>query len=363
MNRTCRNRGSILVLTLWVIALLAVMAMGMTKRTRLDVRVAAWSGAEMEARELLASLAKHCVSRITADTDADVDSPKEEWGFPLYLDGAEVLLDFGSVSGAEADFQMKAITQDECGKVNVNFCPEELLVELLQEAGAGAAAQEIAAAIVDWRDTDSEGLAEIGTYEDVDTSYEPSNTDLKNIEELLFVKGVNPLLFFGEDANHNSQLDREEDDGDSFWPPDNSDGVLQPGLLDLLTVYGSEDGVIGVNINTAPESVLRAVLRFVLDDDGEAETLAEEIVKKRCGREGVEWGESFVPFTSDEEISEVVNAEIIGLAAAREVEFVVQSEAFRFYLSIALPDNHVFADADLVVSCRDDEIRVAEWHE
>lgn len=53
-------------------------------------------------------------------------------------------------------------------------------------------------------------------------------------------------------------LDPEENDGlangalDIGNNPDNADGVLQPGLIDLLTVRG--DGKI--NLNTAPRSVL-----------------------------------------------------------------------------------------------------------
>jgi len=357
------EHGSILVLTLWVVALLAIMAASLTRKVRFGLRVTEISSAEVEAREMLSALGEYCVARLEGDADDEVDSPQEEWAWPFTAVGSDLFSELTNAPSLTRDFRVEAYTEDERGKVNVNFSSVELLTEVLREAGAGPDSADIAAAIVDWRDPDFEGLTEDLGSEKTEPSYSPSNRDLRHIEELLFVRGITPSLFFGEDANHNRRLDREEDDGELFWPPDNSDGLLQPGLADLMTVYGSEDGIVQINVNTASEPVLRAVFRSVWDDRSEAETLAAEMVGRRQGRGGAEFGESFHPFESEGAIAEVLEEAFLDRASANNVAFVVGSNAFRFFLRASLPEEHVAIDAEMVVKCEEGEIQVVEWHE
>lgn len=60
-------------------------------------------------------------------------------------------------------------------------------------------------------------------------------------------------IFYGEDANDNFILDPWEDDGEREPPGDDADGRLDVGAKGFVTVW--TDGK--VNVNTAPESVLR----------------------------------------------------------------------------------------------------------
>jgi hypothetical protein len=75
------------------------------------------------------------------------------------------------------------------------------------------------------------------------------------LDELLLIRGFSGQDHLGEDANHNLTLDACENDGSLSYPPDDANGRLRLGWIDLLTCVG--DGRI--NINTAPEAVLRTL--------------------------------------------------------------------------------------------------------
>ncbi len=62
-------------------------------------------------------------------------------------------------------------------------------------------------------------------------------------------------VFYGEDTNDNCILDPWEDDGEREPPLDDADGILNVGIKGMVTVW--TDGK--VNVNTAPESVLRSL--------------------------------------------------------------------------------------------------------
>ncbi len=54
------------------------------------------------------------------------------------------------------------------------------------------------------------------------------------------VRRMTGRILYGEDWNRNGILDPEENDGDTSFPPDNGDNVLDRGLYPFLTVWSSE---------------------------------------------------------------------------------------------------------------------------
>ena len=119
--------------------------------------------------------------------------------------------------------------------------------------------EEIADAIIDWRDEDdtpSEGGAEAGYYENLQYGYMARNGPFRTIRELLLVKDVTPELLYGEDTNFNDMLDYNEQDGDESPPHDDGDSELDKGWIAYLTCYSYDnnkdaDGNQKVNINQA----------------------------------------------------------------------------------------------------------------
>src|SRR5690606_37035843 len=146
--------------------------------------------------------------------------------------------------------------------------------EMLERLPLPGMTPEIAAAIVDWRDEDSEvepGGAESETYSLKNPPYECKNGPFETVEELRLVHGVTWELLYGEDVNRNGVLDANENDGDRSYPPDNGDGVLQFGLLEYVTVYSripntGESGQPRINVSNLEDTQTRQRLTTLLEE-------------------------------------------------------------------------------------------------
>ena len=77
--------------------------------------------------------------------------------------------------------------------------------------------------------------ADEGTYTGKRYPYKPRGAPIRSLKELELVEGVDPKLLRGEDANYNSRLDPNEDDGDTSLPADNSDGLMDAGWSRYIT--------------------------------------------------------------------------------------------------------------------------------
>jgi hypothetical protein len=111
---------------------------------------------------------------------------------------------------------------------------------------------ELAASIIDWRDTDSDvtaGGAEDEYYLLQPTPYHCKNGPFETVDEILLVKGASEDLLYGEDTNLNGLLDPQENDGDVSEPPDNADGRLDRGFYDYVTVYSGANVDSEVNLH------------------------------------------------------------------------------------------------------------------
>lgn len=132
----------------------------------------------------------------------------------------------------------------EAGKLDINHASVEQLFRLGLALGLEPSrAQEISAAIDDWRRPAPEGGPFDLYYSSLVPSFRAPHASFNEIEELLQVKGVTPDIFYG-----------------TYVPAAEGAGgprlVWHTGLEDCLTVYGSGNQV---DINTAQPAVLMAV--------------------------------------------------------------------------------------------------------
>jgi general secretion pathway protein K len=134
----------------------------------------------------------------------------------------------------------------ETAKLDVNLTPVQDLFRLANALGIDPErAQEIAAAIDDWRRPTPNGSPFDPYYLHLIPSFRARHASIEEIEELLLVKGVTPDIFYG-----------------TYVPTGNSGDSGQPrliargGLADCLSVYGARDRV---DANTAVPAVLAAV--------------------------------------------------------------------------------------------------------
>ncbi|MBI4905270.1 MAG: general secretion pathway protein GspK [Acidobacteria bacterium] len=129
----------------------------------------------------------------------------------------------------------------ESSKLNVNTAKPEELFRLLALLGAGPEqAQEITAAIVDWRSPSAGQMTAFDQYYlSLNPSFRARHASLEEIEELLAMRGVTPEMFHGK-----------------FLRGGEDRLIAQPGLRDCLSVY-SDGG--RVEANSAPEAVMAAI--------------------------------------------------------------------------------------------------------
>src|SRR6185503_8836947 len=130
-------------------------------------------------------------------------------------------------------------------KINLNSAPSNMLAALVYSFAN--ANQDLPAAILDWRSTNSSGAFQ-SYYSTHAQSYQTKAGPLETVEELRLVYGGDFETLVGEDANRNGILDPNENDLDH-------NGQLDPGLLEYVTVYSREpntysNGTPRVNIRT-----------------------------------------------------------------------------------------------------------------
>jgi DNA uptake protein ComE-like DNA-binding protein len=190
-------------------------------------------------------------------------------------------------------------------------------------------ASRIAFSILDWRDGDDipakGGIAKEQEFykeyiaEDMDIDlddapeidYRLKNDYFTTLEELLDCYGMTPELFYGFDPQQRKEeilmqknVERKQDNIHVMSSSRKSDSyqidVVPEGLRDLLTVYSN--GM--VNINTANEAVLTAVIAAARINDPDPEELAQSIIEYR--RDGAKEDiENDKAFRSVEELSQV----------------------------------------------------------
>lgn len=133
---------------------------------------------------------------------------------------------------------------DEAAKLNLNIVTADMLQYLPNMT------PQLAAAIIDWRDSNdevSENGAESETYLRQDPPYQAKNANFESPFELRLVYGADIDLIFGEDANLNGVLDLNENDADRSLPTDNRDGRLNTGFLEYFTTF-TRIPTVGTNI-------------------------------------------------------------------------------------------------------------------
>lgn len=228
-----RERGTVLMVTLWVILVLAGLALAFARSMRVEALSAAHGASRVQAGAVARAAVAYCLSAL-----------RESGGDP----GALETVPWEAVAVGEGRFWVLRPDpeqdrshafglQDESARLNLNAASLESLAALPGSTPA------FAAAVLDWRDADDEvtpGGAESEAYLLRVGAHLCKNAPLETVDEGLQLEGASPELLRGEDANRNGVLDPREDDGDAQSPPDDRDGRLERGLAPYLTVHSRE---------------------------------------------------------------------------------------------------------------------------
>jgi DNA uptake protein ComE-like DNA-binding protein len=253
----------VLIIVLWVALGLVSIALYFAHTMSFELRAADNRVASVEAEMAILGAARY-VSNLLATAEVPGQLPDlqsyESEDVPVG-DAAFWLLgrDPRQTAPEEPWFELG----DEASKLNLNTATADML-EMLP-----GMTPELAAAIVDWRDTDttaSSGGAEGDVYQRLSIPYRCKDTNYESAEELRLVYGMDLELLYGEDANLNGVLDPNENDGDLSAPYDNRDGRLDPGLLEYVTVFSREpntrtNGEPRVNVSGTNVTQLASLLQ------------------------------------------------------------------------------------------------------
>ncbi|MBL7156750.1 MAG: general secretion pathway protein GspK [Candidatus Omnitrophica bacterium] len=264
------NKSSILITTLWIMAILSLLAMGIGFRSSIEVRLTKYNMDELEARYAAKAGIVKAREFLSSDRKEDYDT-LYECGISLKINETPESIfspNFNKLGNGrfcvfyrqKSDIDEKEYTYygmaDEERKINIKlscYQKKEDYKNILKRLSPDLT-DEIISAMVDWQDSDSEastpGGAENTYYsESLEHPYGCKNGDFELVEELLLVKGITREIF-----NE---------------------------IKDNVTVY--TEGKI--NINTASREVLNAIL----NDEGDAyPNLADKIIHYRRGFDGKE---------------------------------------------------------------------------
>ncbi len=243
-GRHPRQRGIALVIVLWVVALLTVMALGLTTAQRTE---SALTQNQLDDARFRA-LADAAVQLVVLDLlSVPVDMLAEE----------QVLIPDGQPRPLRFDGETLRIALfNEASRIDLNTATRDQLAALLQIAGADEIEQaQIADAILDWRDEDDLSLlngAEDPDYEKAGRPYGAADGPFHSVEELQQVLGMTPALY-------------------RRLAPDltvDSSGAGGGGipLTTTSTSRSRTAGGLGVDLSFASAAVLAAMQGISLDD-------------------------------------------------------------------------------------------------
>jgi type II secretory pathway component PulK len=259
---TVDYRASILIVALWSLCLLSAFAVILSYNVRQKIMLVKRLEERAKLSLILDAGVRQAIALLQESEDKSYDSLNDPWS-----NNVNIFKDISvgdGVCNIKYEYAQSGIPQERWGlideerKININKSPAivmERLFRLVTNCDESQA-RELAACIIDWRDSDSElcvplGSAEDSYYKSLDYPYEAGDADFDVLEEILLVKGM------GEDVFSK--------------------------VKDYITIYGS--GL--VNINTADNVTLLAlgldeytvdnILLFRLGNDGIAGTPDDNI--------------------------------------------------------------------------------------
>ena len=265
-------RGSVLIVVIWIVLILASLVIVLAHAVRVEAVAANNHLAQVQAEAVAEGAIQSICAYLAGQGDTDSYSSNQFEAMKVG-DGYFWVLQPDLTGGKEHAFGLV----DEAGKINLNSeAPQQLLEMLLKLPNMTA---ELANSIIDWQDADddiSEGGAEAEYYLLLKDPYQCKNAPLETIEEVLLIKGADQTMLFGEDTNRNGVLDWNENDGSRSAPADNSNGRLDPGFFNYVTIHSYEmnldsQGQPRINL-TQPQSQA-AVMELIQEILGEQEAI------------------------------------------------------------------------------------------
>ncbi len=292
-----------LLYVLWAVLLLAIFAASVSSQALFALGLSERLSDQLQAAYLARSAVEYALVELERDPTPKVDGLADPWAnHPSVFQEHRVGSGVFSVVSKPADGSERYGLTDEEQRINLNTAPADVLQRLFELSGLREReATEIAAAILDWRDVDTDEQpdgAERFYYRSLTHAYDCKDSPFENVEELLLIRGMTPELYHR----------------------------VEP----YVTAYGSGY----VNLNTAGTMVLRAL--------GLSEIGLAGFREYRSGEDGIEGTSDSRELISvsalGSELSSYLPANDLALLSrlAQKNLLGVKSEAFRMSIEAQL---------------------------
>ncbi|VAX36082.1 hypothetical protein MNBD_UNCLBAC01-980 [hydrothermal vent metagenome] len=277
------NSGVILIVVLWILVILSVLAIGLGRKSKIDLALIKYSIGSLNAKYLAQAGIKYAMAQIHKDNSngemkkidtlyqcgivLENDESTKSIFKHIELDGGYFDISYRSskiLQEGEGESVFFGIIDEE-RKININAISKKnssVIKHLIILLGfEESLADTIAASLVDWHDQDSQETnaplgAEDDYYQRLAEPYHCKNAAFDHISELLLIRGVTQEIY--------------------------------EKMKNYITVFPKDTQTLLVNINTASKVVIQALARNFsggrtnteLED---ADNLAEKIIMHRMG--------------------------------------------------------------------------------
>ncbi len=249
-----RNKGFILIFTLWVLGFLTVLAAGVASGIRQKIVLIQKLDERSRMTCLLEASVKYAASYVVHQLELAGQSYNSSIKMNLYnnpesFSQFDLAGDTASISYILPDQEERFGVVDEERKININVASISILTRLIERvlAEKSDVAKKLAQNILDWHqfgESELTGFFSDNYYDNLQYPYPKKEQPYETLDELLLVKGVTKDIY--------------------------------EKLISYVTIYGQGQ----VNINTAPLEVLYAL--------GLEDSLVEKIIEARQGQDKVE---------------------------------------------------------------------------
>jgi type II secretory pathway component PulK len=243
-----KAKGSILVISSWILAILVIFALGIGQRASIELKISRYQRDNLKASLLAQAAVKRMIYELQKDNNG-YDSLSEAWinnekAFSKIMT-AESSGDFASIEYSEDNEKIFGAVDEE-RKINLNEVNQRLIEELFNQKGFAVDAVALSQLIQEW----------ISSAEEADESKKFfKNEKLKVKEELI------PILeYFYQDK-------------EKAWQ-------VYSKINDSFTVYGGTK----VNINTAARDTLLILARALASTEEQravVDKLVDDLIKLR----------------------------------------------------------------------------------
>ncbi|MSU48513.1 MAG: hypothetical protein EXS37_05370 [Opitutus sp.] len=242
------DRGSVLIIVIWICLGLVALTLSFANSMTSEFRAADNSTAEVSARLAVAGGTRYAGYLLGQfATNGAVPRRENYKSEDLPVGDASFWFIGRDLDQRPTNDPVFGLV-DEASKLNLNTATRAML-----EALPGMT-PELVDTIISWRTRNQAGGGDT-TYGRLDPPRLNKGGPFESVDELRLVYGATLEILFGEDTNRNGVLDENENDGDKSAPRDNSDGLIQPGILEYVTVYSRQpntraNGSRRINIST-----------------------------------------------------------------------------------------------------------------